>query len=136
MTIFRRETSAATASSEPSGARRHLTHVAAGTLLQGLVTGTTELLVEGEIQGEVRVDAPVTVGPEGAIEGPVTASVVRVSGRVTGNVTASDRVEVSPTGILEGDIAAPRIVVAEGAFFKGKVEMRGERPGPAPVTAP
>jgi len=56
---------------------------------------------------------------------------VRISGRVTGNVAATDRVEVAASGILEGDIAAPRIVIAEGAFFKGRVEMRGEKPKPA-----
>ena len=62
------------------------------------------------------------------MEGPVSAPVVRISGRVTGNVAASDRVEVAASGILEGDIAAPRIVIAEGAFFKGRVEMRGDQP--------
>jgi len=128
VSIFRRGTTpapAASGSADPQSSRHHLTHVAAGTLLQGAVTGATELLVEGRIQGEVRVDAPVTVGAEGVVEGPVAAPVVRISGRVTGNVAASDRVEVAASGILEGDIAAPRIVIAEGAFFKGRVEMRG-----------
>lgn len=128
--IFHRGTSPAPAASGPSdsaSSRRQITHVAAGTLLQGAVTGATELLVEGEIQGEVRVDAPVTVGVEGVVEGPIAAPIVRISGRVTGNVAATDRVEVAASGILEGDIAAPRIVIAEGAFFKGRVEMRGER---------
>jgi cytoskeletal protein CcmA (bactofilin family) len=136
--IFNRGTTPASATSGPSdpGSRRHLTHIAAGTLLQGVVTGSTELLVEGEIQGEVRVDAMVTIGAEGAVEGPVSAPVVRVSGRVTGNVVASDRVEVAASGILEGDIAAPRIVIAEGAFFKGRVEMRGKPSPPPPPTSP
>src|SRR3954468_171290 len=133
VSIFQRGTSPSPASgpSDSASSRRQITHVAAGTLLQGAVTGATELLVEGEIQGEVRVDAPVTVGVEGVVEGPIAAPVVRISGRVTGNVAATDRVEVAASGILEGDIAAPRIVIAEGAFFKGRVEMRGERPKPA-----
>ena len=133
MSIFRRDNTSSSpasgGSSEVSNpAQRHrLTHVAPGTRLAGAVTGATDLLVEGEIQGEIRVDAAVTVGAEGVVEGPITARVVRVSGRVVGSVTASDRVEVSPSGSLEGDIAAPRIVIAEGAFFKGRVEMRGDR---------
>jgi len=134
VSIFNRGTTPAPAASGPSdsSSRRHLTHIAAGTYLQGMVGGSTELLIEGEVHGEVRVDAPVTVGAEGVVEGPVSAPVVRISGRVTGNVAASDRVEVSPSGILEGDIAAPRIVIAEGAFFKGRVEMRGSRANPEP----
>ena len=139
MSIFHRGTTPAPATSGPSdsaSSRRQLTHIAAGTLLQGAVTGSTELLIEGQIQGEVRVDATVTVGIEGVVEGPIAAPVVRVSGRVTGNVAASDRVEVAASGILEGDIAAPRIVIAEGAFFKGRVEMRGKPPlSPAPTNS-
>jgi cytoskeletal protein CcmA (bactofilin family) len=131
MSIFRRETTPS--SPVPGGApepsqKRRLTHIAAGTRLQGAVTGATELLIEGEIAGEVRIDAMVTVGAEGVVTGPIAAPVVRIGGRVIGDVAASDRVEVSPSGSLEGDISAPRVVIAEGAFFKGKVAMRaGER---------
>src|SRR5215203_6779234 len=134
MSIFRRENASAApamsgGSSEPSGPsqRRRITHVAPGTRLAGEVTGSTELLIDGEIEGEIRVDATVTVGAEGAVHGPISAPVVRVAGRVVGNVVASDRVEVAPSGSLEGDVAAPRIVISEGAFFKGKVEMKGEK---------
>lgn len=145
MSIFRRENNASPAaagtSSEPSNhsQRRGLTHIAPGTLVRGEVAGNTELLIEGEIQGEVRLGAAVTVGAEGAVEGPVAAPVVRIAGRVIGDVTATDRVEVTPSGSLEGDIRAPRVVVAEGAFFKGRVEMRGDQAGgtkgPRPKTA-
>ena len=142
--IFRRETTPVPAlsggHSGASEAGHRLTHIAAGTRLAGEVTGPTELLIEGELHGEVRVDATVTVGAAGVVEGPIAAPVVRISGQVIGNVTASDRVEVSPSGSLEGDVSAPRIVVAEGAFFKGRVEMRGgpaagtPAPSPAPTT--
>src|SRR5262245_36286551 len=138
MSIFRRENSASTA---PSGSpespplsaaqKRRLTHVAAGTRIRGEITGPTELLIEGEVEGEIRLDAPVTVGTEGTVQGPITAPVVRIGGKVAGTVVASDRVEVSPSGSVEGDISAPRVVIAEGAFFRGRVEMRGEESRPA-----
>lgn len=109
--------------------QRRITHIAPGSRIQGQLTGPTELLVEGEVEGEIRVDAPVMIGTEGVVQGPVTAQVVRIGGRVFGNVTAADRVEVAPSGSLEGDVAAPRIIIAEGAFFKGRVEMGGtEKP--------
>jgi cytoskeletal protein CcmA (bactofilin family) len=112
-------------SSSSRSQQRRITHVAPGSRIQGQLSGPTELLVEGEVEGEIRVDATVMIGTEGVVQGPVTAHVVRIGGRVFGNVTASDRVEVAPSGSVEGDIAAPRIIIAEGAFFKGRVEMTG-----------
>jgi cytoskeletal protein CcmA (bactofilin family) len=104
-----------------------MTHVAAGTRIEGILSGPTELLIEGEVEGEVRVESAIMIGTEGVVRGPVSAQVVRVGGRVVGNVTATDRVEVAPSGSLEGDIAAPRVVIAEGAFFKGRIDMRADR---------
>lgn len=135
MSIFRRETpaeSTAKSSIHPGGPsestsgsspRRRLTHIAAGTRLQGEISGATEVLVDGEVAGQVRVEAPVVVGADGVVEGPITAPIVRVGGRVVGDVLATDRVEVLATGGLEGNISAPRVVISEGAFFKGRIEM-------------
>ncbi|HEX4966041.1 MAG TPA: polymer-forming cytoskeletal protein [Thermoanaerobaculia bacterium] len=144
MSIFRREPLspspvAAAAGDSPavSSGKHRVTHIAAGTRLHGEVSGATEVLVEGEVVGEVRVGAPVVVGADGVVEGPVSAPVVRVGGRVTGPVQATDRIEVLATGSVEGNVSAPRVVIAEGAFFKGRVEMTGEggkgakRPEPA-----
>lgn len=140
MSIFRREPTSSSASglggsgegSPPSGsssnaARRRMTHIAPGSRIRGEVTGPTEVLIEGEVEGEVRVDSVVVVGAEGVVHGPVMAQTVRVSGKVVGNIQASERVEIAPAGSLEGDIAAPRVVIAEGAFFKGRVEMKGNQ---------
>lgn len=115
------------ASSSSSAQRRRVTHIAAGTRVEGALTGPTELLIEGEIDGEIRVESAVLIGTEGVVRGPIAAQVVQVGGRVIGNVQASDRVEVKPSGGLEGDIAAPRVVIAEGAFFKGRIDMRSDR---------
>ena len=141
MSIFRRESgSSPNSSSGASGegaspmpppsagpSRRRVTHIAPGSRLQGEVTGPTELLIEGEVEGEVRVDSQVVIGAEGLVRGPISAQTVRVSGRVVGNVQATERVEIAPAGSVEGDIAAPRVVIAEGAFFKGRVEMKGNQ---------
>ena len=138
MSIFRRETPSAApaggSAEPPAGSpQRRRTHVASGTRLRGEIGGATEVLVEGEVTGEVRVDAPVIVGTDGVIEGPVTAPVVRVGGRVIGDVQAADRVEVLATGSVEGNISAPRIVISEGAFFKGSVEMTGDKSSSEPL---
>ncbi len=139
MSIFRRDTAAparpAAASAAPAGEtstpRSGATHVAPGTRIEGQVTGATELLIEGEIVGTVKVEATVTVGASGVVHGPITGRLVKVAGKVIGNVRGTDRVEVGPAAVLEGDIAAPRVVIAEGAFFKGMVEMKGEKTQPS-----
>ncbi len=121
------DTSLSPSSPSRTQQRSRITHIAPGSHVEGLITGPTELLVEGEVDGEIRIDAPVIVGAEGVVQGPISAQVVRIGGRVIGNVAASDRIEVAPSGSLEGDVVAPRIVIAEGAYFKGKVEMKGEK---------
>jgi cytoskeletal protein CcmA (bactofilin family) len=120
--------SSSPSSSSSSAQRRRVTHVAAGSRVEGTLSGPTELLIEGEVHGEIRVESAVMVGSEGVVMGPISAQVVRVGGRVVGDVQATDRVEVAPSGSLEGDIAAPRVIIAEGSFFKGRVEMRSDRP--------
>jgi cytoskeletal protein CcmA (bactofilin family) len=152
MSIFRRSdspgspSSSAGGSSEPSSSpsssaagaqRRRVTHIAPGTRVEGKLSGATELLIEGEVEGEIRVESTVMIGTDGVVQGPISANTVRVGGRVAGNVEATERVEVAPSGSLEGDIAAPRVIIAEGAFFKGRVEMRTEKPEKAAsFTAP
>jgi cytoskeletal protein CcmA (bactofilin family) len=135
MPIFRRDStagpppsaSAAGAAEAHGGGRRGMvTLVAAGTKIKGEVSGATEVQIEGEIEGNVRVDGLVSVSAGGLVHGPVHGRIVRVGGQVVGNVTGAERVEVSAAGSVEGDIAAPRVVIAEGAFFKGKIDMKSD----------
>ncbi|HTQ78623.1 MAG TPA: polymer-forming cytoskeletal protein [Thermoanaerobaculia bacterium] len=134
MSIFRRDppapsrpASAAATEGVSSAPPARRTQIAAGTKIKGEVTGSAELLIDGEVEGTVKVEATVVVGAGGVVRGPITAQVVKVAGKVTGNLRGGDRVEVGPEATLEGDISAPRVVIAEGAFFKGKVEMQGEK---------
>jgi len=145
MSIFRRETdeprpaAAGTAnlhaSPPPAPERRPhaapsaaatITHIAPGAKITGEVNGTSDLVVDGELEGQVRLESNVTIGAEGRVQGDIVARSVRIGGRVVGNVQGHEKVEILPTGRLEGDVAAPRVVLAEGAFFKGKVEMTGK----------
>jgi cytoskeletal protein CcmA (bactofilin family) len=141
LSIFRRESSVAPAapnrpvpaesSRDPRDLRdaspANATVIARGTRLEGAVTGATALRIEGELAGEVRITATVTLGADGVLEGPVSARSVFVAGRLTGDVKATERVEIAATGSLEGNVTTPRFVTAEGAFFKGRVEMAHER---------
>ena len=104
------------------------TYVGPKVRLHGDLTGEEDMLFDGRIEGCVNVARSFRVGPEGEVHADVTASVVVIGGHVVGNVVAGDRVELLPTGVLEGNIRAPKIVIAEGARFRGSVDMetRGE----------
>lgn len=134
MSLFKREPepSTPTASPEsapapPSTARREspVTRVAQGTKIGGEISGATELVIEGQVEGTLRIDARVVVGSTGVVRGEIEARSVLVAGEVSGDVRGKERVEVGASGRLEGDISAPRVTIAEGAFFKGQVEMTG-----------
>ena len=77
--------------------------------------------MEGTIQLR---DHVLTIGPNGRIKAQVFAKSVIVLGEVTGNVTASDKVDIRDNGSVDGDIIAPRVAIAEGAHFRGSVDMQ------------
>jgi cytoskeletal protein CcmA (bactofilin family) len=66
----------------------------------------------------------LTIGPNGKIKAEVFAKAVVVLGEVTGNVTASEKVDIRDNGSVDGDIASPRVAIAEGAHFRGSVDMQ------------
>ena len=143
MSIFRRDHPEASPMNRPisrdSGAlerKRSATYVASGSKFHGEVTGSAEVLIDGEMEGRLEVDSSVTIGQEGVFQGEVVAQAVRVEGKLQGNVRGRDLVEVTASGRLEGDIAAARVVIAEGAFFKGNVEMSGGRQPGREATPP
>jgi len=105
--------------------------------LQGDLSGDEDVVFDGRLDGRVNAAKTFRVGPQGEVHAEVTGRVVVIGGRVFGNVVASERVELLPTGVLEGNIRAPKIVIAEGAQFKGSVDMEG-RPeaGAAPPPGP
>ena len=69
-------------------------------------------------------DHVLTIGPNGRIKAQVFAKSVIVLGEVTGNVTASDKVDIRDNGSVDGDIISPRVAIAEGAHFRGSVDMQ------------
>jgi cytoskeletal protein CcmA (bactofilin family) len=94
------------------------------------LTGDEDLTIEGRVEGKIDLkEHHLTIGPNGRIQAEVAAKSVRVQGEVNGNVAAGEKVELSETGRVIGDIVAPRIIIADGARFKGSVDMSGT---PAP----
>jgi cytoskeletal protein CcmA (bactofilin family) len=89
--------------------------------LVGDISGDEDVLVNGRVEGKIRVDRKVVVSTGAEVEGDVKA--VIIGGRVHGQVTASERAELLPSGRVQGNVHAPRIVMAEGAQIQGRVVM-------------
>ena len=94
-----------------------------GITIEGELTSDEEVVVEGTIKGTLNTSERIIINPDASVEADVTASTISVAGKVTGNVTVGDRVELQAGGKLVGDVKAARISIADGAQFKGKVDM-------------
>lgn len=100
--------------------------------IQGELSGEEDIVVEGRVEGKITVTKMLRIGPQAQVNAEVKAQAVVIAGKVVGNVSATDRVEILASGSLEGNIKAPKIAIAEGAQFRGSVDMSG-KPGPAPA---
>jgi cytoskeletal protein CcmA (bactofilin family) len=95
----------------------------AQTTFKGELIAEEDVLVEGTVEGLVKSSRSLRVGATGRVKAALHASSIVISGEVTGDCTASERVELQATARLFGNIRAPRIVIAEGALFKGQSDM-------------
>jgi cytoskeletal protein CcmA (bactofilin family) len=97
--------------------------VGAGLIVEGEFTTDEEVLVEGTLRGTLTTGDTLSIGSEGVVEADLRAGSVVVAGQVTGNVTASQRVDIQAGGRLIGDVKAGRLTIADGASFRGNVDM-------------
>jgi cytoskeletal protein CcmA (bactofilin family) len=112
-----------------------LVNIGKSIQIKGELTGNEDLTIEGRVDGKIYLrDHNLTVGANGHITAEIHAKSVIVVGDVVGNITADDRVEVASTGSMQGDICAPRVVLADGARFKGSIDME-PKPAAARVAA-
>ena len=102
--------------------------------IQGELSGDEDLVVEGRVEGKISVSKGLRIGPQAQVNAEVKAHHVVIAGRVVGNVIAVEKVELLPSGILEGNIRSPKIAIAEGAQFKGSVDMGGKAAPAAPAS--
>ena len=92
--------------------------------LQGDLTGDEDVTIDGKVEGRIEVrDHTVTIGPNANIKATIVARCVVIQGKVVGDIEADEKVEIEATGSLIGDIRASRVVLAESARFRGRVDM-------------
>jgi cytoskeletal protein CcmA (bactofilin family) len=97
--------------------------IGAKTIFKGEISGEEDILVEGTVEGEIRTTRDLRIGQAGVVKATISAQSLTVSGEVVGDCEAMTRVEIQSTGRLTGNIRAPKIVIAEGAMFRGNSDM-------------
>jgi cytoskeletal protein CcmA (bactofilin family) len=104
---------------------RTTVNIGKSVVIKGELSGSEDLTIEGQVDGKIELRQNVlTIGPNGKIKAQVFAKSVVILGEVTGNVTASEKVDIRDNGSVDGDIAAPRVAIAEGAHFRGSIDMQ------------
>jgi len=96
-------------------------------LINGKLTGDEDLTVRGRVEGELSLTRTLIVEPSGVVKANVAVKNAVVSGVVVGNIQATESVELTHEGRMVGDIRAPRVIIVDGASFRGRVDM-GELP--------
>ena len=95
------------------------------TEITGNVTGTEDILINGEIVGDVDIKAMVYVGENGKIKGTVRAIDVVVEGKIEGSLIAQNKIELTESAHISADMECGKLAVTDGAFYEGKVHMEG-----------
>jgi cytoskeletal protein CcmA (bactofilin family) len=103
--------------------------IGAKTHFKGEITGSEPVVVDGLVEGTIRITGPLRIGPGGTVKATVSAQSVVIAGELVGDCHATERVEIEAAGRLTGNIRAPRVVIVEGATFRGNSDMSPRREG-------
>ena len=105
--------------------RADVGHIGKSVVIRGELTGNEDLYLDGEIEGNINLrDHKLVIGPNGKIKATITARDIVLHGRVEGNVSATERVELKKACTLIGDVSTQRIVIEDGAYFKGSIDVK------------
>jgi len=91
---------------------------------RGELSAQEDLVVQGSVEGSITHTQNLTIGADGSMKGDIRARVIVVDGKVDGDLYATESVSVRTNAKVKGNVFAPRVAVAEGAFFLGKIDMQ------------
>src|SRR5580693_8089528 len=108
--------------------RRMAAWIGKSLVVQGKVISSEDLTIDGRVEGAIELgEHSLTIGIGAAVEADLIAQRIIICGAVTGNVLANETVDLRATGSVDGDISTPRLVMADGATIKGRVDASGKK---------
>lgn len=99
------------------------TLIGSSFVVDGEISGDEDLVIQGTVKGKISLKESLFIEGSGVVEADIDSQACEVAGKVTGNITAGEKVELRSDCRVIGDIKAPRILIADGASFKGSVDM-------------
>jgi cytoskeletal protein CcmA (bactofilin family) len=116
---------------------RDVVNIGKSVVIKGELNGSEDLTIEGHVEGKIELkDNVLTIGPNGRIKAAVFSKAVIVLGEVNGNIAASEKVDIRDGGSVDGDIVSPKVAIAEGAHFRGSVDMQRKSGQAQPAAKP
>ncbi|HZS36896.1 MAG TPA: polymer-forming cytoskeletal protein [Polyangia bacterium] len=114
------------AEKKDSGAEGAATTTAIGPtiVIRGKLKSDEDLIVKGRIDAEIQSSKALLIENSGVVKANVRVKSARISGVVVGNISAEDKVEIASDGRVVGDLLSPRIVISDGAAFRGRIDMQ------------
>jgi cytoskeletal protein CcmA (bactofilin family) len=113
---------------------RDVVNIGKSVVIKGELNGSEDLTIEGHVEGKIELrDHVLTIGPNGKIKAQLNAKAIVILGEVIGNVVATEKVDIRENGSVDGDITSPRVAIAEGAHFRGSVDMQNKGGGAKPA---
>lgn len=118
-------------------APRGVAAIGKSVMIKGQLFSREDLYLDGEMEGTVEVpENRLTIGPHGKLQAAIKAREVVVLGAITGNVDATERIDIRKDARLVGDIKTGRIIIEDGAYFKGSIDIVKAEPVKAPAPPP
>ena len=99
------------------------TVIGSSLVIEGEISSEESVVVQGTVKGRIETTQPLFVENSAQLEADIEAETVDISGNLTGNVTAQTRVEIKADASVVGDVKSPRILIADGARYKGSIDM-------------
>jgi cytoskeletal protein CcmA (bactofilin family) len=119
---------------EPGSVRSGSAALGKNVTVKGQIFAREDLTIDGEVEGTVEChEHRLTIGPNARVQAGLKAREIIIQGSIQGNVDASDKIDIKKEAKLVGDIKTSRIVIEDGAYFKGSIDISKPAAAPKPV---